>query len=60
MYWGEPKGDAFIESPTYTFALAIAVIVLIVLFAMPFATPGDSVYIWAETAAKALLPALEV
>jgi len=60
MYWGEPRGDAFIESPTYLFALALAVIVLIALFAMPFATPGDSVYIWAETAAKAILPALEV
>jgi len=60
MYWGEPRGDAFIESPTYTFALAIAVIVLIALFASPFCTPGDSVYIWAETAAKAILPGLEV
>ncbi len=50
MYWGEPKGEAFVESSTYTFVLAIAVIALIALF---FA-PGDLVYQWAETAAHAV------
>jgi len=47
MYWGEPKGEAFVEPSTYVFVLAIAVIALIALF---FA-PGDLVYQWAETAA---------
>ncbi len=50
MYWGEPQGEAFVESSTYTFVLAIAVIALIALF---FA-PGDLVFQWAETAAHAV------
>ena len=50
MYWGEPKGGAFVESSTYTFVLVIAVVALIALFAMP-----DAVYYWAEAAAKAVL-----
>jgi NADH-quinone oxidoreductase subunit N len=50
MYWGEPKGEAFVEPSTYVFVLAIAVIALIALF---FA-PGDLVYQWAETAAYAV------
>ena len=50
MYWGEPRGEAFIESPTYLFVLAIAVITLIALFC----APGDMVYIWAERAADAV------
>ncbi|MEA1944459.1 MAG: NADH-quinone oxidoreductase subunit N [Euryarchaeota archaeon] len=50
MYWGEPRGDAFIEPPTYLFAMAIAVIALIALFAMP-----DMVYYWAEAAAHAVM-----
>ncbi len=56
MYWGEPKGEAFVESSTYTFVLAIAVIALIVLF-MPLpgmVSPGDLVYQWAEVAAHAV------
>ncbi|MEA3323645.1 MAG: NADH-quinone oxidoreductase subunit N [Euryarchaeota archaeon] len=50
MYWGEPKGEAFVESSTYTFVLAIAVIALIALFL----APGDLVFQWAETAAHAV------
>ena len=50
MYWGEPKGEAFVESSTYTFVLAIAVIALIALFF----SPGDLVYQWAEVAAHAV------
>ncbi len=50
MYWGEPKGEAFVEPSTYVFVLAIAVIALIALF---FA-PGDLVFQWAETAAHAV------
>ncbi len=50
MYWGEPKGEAFVEPSTYVFVLAIAVIALIALF---FA-PGDLVYQWAEVAANAV------
>ncbi|MHC1575352.1 MAG: NADH-quinone oxidoreductase subunit N [Candidatus Methanogasteraceae archaeon] len=50
MYWSEPQGEAFVESSTYTFVLAIAVIALIALF---FA-PGDLVYQWAEAAAHAV------
>ncbi len=50
MYWGEPKGDAFIEPPMYLFAMTIAVIALIALFFVP-----DGVYYWADAAAHALL-----
>jgi NADH-quinone oxidoreductase subunit N len=50
MYWGEPKGESFVEPSTYVFVLAIAVIALIALFAMP-----DAVYYWAEAAAHAVL-----
>ncbi|HIE31002.1 MAG TPA: NADH-quinone oxidoreductase subunit N [Methanosarcinales archaeon] len=49
MYWGEPRGEAFIEPSTYVFVMAIAVIALIALFAMP-----DAVYYWAEAAAHAV------
>ena len=57
MYWGEPKGEAFVEPSTYVFVLAIAVIALIVLFIpLPgdMVSPGDLVFQWAETAAHAV------
>lgn len=50
MYWGEPRGGAFIQSPTYLLAMTIAVIALFALFFMP-----DGVYYWAEAAADAVL-----